>query len=261
MTLQKHFIQKAMLVLFSLSIFSIDVIFARNIRDEEGRTELMNYVISTQYEMAIIEKDIASLWHKCYETVTVQHGGYRHQYTRIEVRRKASCLDKDIEAHNQREIDLKNFKNSAFNNIRLLVQESNPNDLSAFDHQGMTVLNHCTHRAIYNILRESGVPFQYDAFTYTYRGELIISSIILTVVTIALYKNGYLSYEAFVQLGKNIESGAINTLEGIKNFVYDPLNKSMDAMNACIDGIYNATVFIYRNSRVIFDISLEILCN
>jgi len=229
----------------SQSVQAVDAV------NELGRTDLMNYVVATQDKIVEIQQDIDRLWHECYTTVTVRSGYGRYLSVHVEVRRRASCTDDDIKSHKQREKDLITFKEELFTNIALLVVEAEENNLlDARDNEGMTTLNLCTNQSIYNKLRELGVPFQYDAFMYNYRGELIISSTILTVIVIALYKNGYLTQDAFVHLSENVKSGAITTLEGLKSSVKRcveyPLESTQYAFEKIIDGIYHTTVFVWN---------------
>lgn len=155
--------------LFSNQIKAVDT------RDEKGRTPLMNYIIEQEAEVAFVKADVKRLWNNCYEYVQVNDGfvtkklsndlSYSKSTHRKELRRRISCTDQDVQAHKQRELDLKNTIEKTVQGIRVMAL-SNDLYVNAIDHEGYSAQNYCYTYEFYNELREQGALFQWYVWTY-----------------------------------------------------------------------------------------------
>lgn len=162
------------------------------LRDDQGRTELMNYVIWQEVDIAVIKTDISRLWDVCYEYVRIWTGQVndgKRQYEKV-VMRRASCMDSDILALQNREQDLAQCIEQTVVGIEAMVVTES--ELNAHDNDGKTVLNHCQTYEIYEALRAHGVPFQYVVYAYFNPQTIAVASLGLVVLAVYLYQNGYL---------------------------------------------------------------------
>lgn len=142
-------------------------------RDESGRTELMNYIMSQEEQIKAAREDISRLWDICYES---GNGSTDLAH----VHRRASCTDADIHALIKREVALRSLIDSSVLYIRHLASQSN---LAAQDNKGLTVLNYCHTFEIYTELRRQGTPFQTSVWAYFHpTTAAFVGSVAATVV-------------------------------------------------------------------------------
>lgn len=144
-------------------------------RDEQGRTQLMNFVINKEQELKCIKADLDHLWHTCYHYVQINDGYITEQINnrqsiakpiyKQKLERRPSCTDADIYALKQREQDERNFLDQTIRTIRFMDQ-SEDLYINAIDYNGYTVQNYCYTYEIYQELRRLGASFQYIPFMY-----------------------------------------------------------------------------------------------
>lgn len=178
--------------------------------DDYGRTELMNYVIWQEVDIAVIKADVSRLWDVCYELVKVYIGNtagipitgkLQHtQYVTV-AKRRASCMDSDIQALKNREQDLAQCIEKTELGINALIEAGA--QLDACDNDNKTVLNYCQSYWIYEALRAHGVPFQHSVCFYFHPEYYLVGALsgvaILATCALYLYQEGYLSYDACMQ--------------------------------------------------------------
>lgn len=155
------------------------VIQAVDIRDENGRTFLMNNVIKNEQDRQDVRKSqnyyqFDRLLSGCIGLIWPKIGQEMH--------------DASQQYYNNRQ----NQYASLLNNVRGAVQLYTPEQLSmqATDKQGKTALNHCKTEDMYNLLRSHGAPFQYDAFLYIHGKKCILS-------TVAVGLFGCIAYQVY----------------------------------------------------------------
>lgn len=201
-----------------------------DIRDDFGRTELMNYVILQEIVIAAKQQEVACLFDTCYEYRTVYLGRIHNEpiYSTV-LCRKASCMDKDIQALQDCKKDLAACMSTTVIDINAFVAAGA--QLKAYDHGGNTVLNYCKTYEIYKALIDHGVPFQYGAWAYFNPGQTAIATVAMVALTayvIHLYQQGYLSYDACLQLKNNIAAGLITTSNDVQKMITKSLEYSYD---------------------------------
>jgi len=150
------FMMTLMMVVGCMPLYSQEL----NIRDEQGRTPLMNYVIQQEAEITIIKKDIDVLWHECFQVVSVCVGQHSSSLTL----RKLTCTDKDIIDWKQRKADLKDFIANTAMTLKSMAQAGC--DVEASDFKGYTAINYCYTYEVYQALDSVGVPFQWKVWAY-----------------------------------------------------------------------------------------------
>lgn len=165
------------------------------VRDENGRTELINYVIWQEVDIATIRKDIDRLWDVCYEKVTVCYG---FQNTVTVTLRRASCMDSDIVALKDRNQDLKKCIETSVFKIWDMVSFLETSEIQAYDNQGKTALNYCQTYEIYKALISCGVPFQYTVWAYFNPSTVTLGlcgSVAFAALIVSMYnQHCYFSY-------------------------------------------------------------------
>lgn len=205
---------------------------ALDVRDDGGRTELMNYVIWQEIDIAVKQQEIACLFDTCYEYRTVYIGRIDNEPIFSSVLcRKVSCMDKDIQALQDCKKDLVTCMTKTVVGIDALVAAGV--QLKAYDHAGNTVLNYCKTYEIYQALIANGVPFQYGVWAYFNPGQTAIATVsvvALTAYVIHLYQQGYLSYDACLQLKNNIAAGLITTCNDLQQMISKSLEFSYDVV-------------------------------
>ena len=159
-------------------------------RDEDGRTELMNYVIWQEAEIAIIKSDISRLWHTCYERTEVR---FLKDFPAATVdQKRKTCTDSDIQALKNRKKDLVQCIEKTLSGIVDLIIAGA--QLDVCDNSGKTVLNYCETYEIYELLMFHGAPFQYATFVYFNPQTITVASFGLVVLALKLYEHGYFAY-------------------------------------------------------------------
>ena len=157
---------------------------AVDIRDEKGRTPLINYVIKQEAEFTTINDDIDKLWDSCYEYVRVNDGfvstkisdnvSYSTPVCRKELGRKISCTDQDIHAHRQREKDLQDTIGLSVGNVRTMADSGNLY-VNSDDLDGYSAQSYCYTPELYNELRAQGAEFKLHVWTYFNPGYATLS--------------------------------------------------------------------------------------
>lgn len=153
---------------------------AFDIRDEHGRTPLMNFIIRQEANISSIKKDITRLYDICYceekvcdgtdvKVVNNPQTGYSSTSVtpkyRNETRRRPSCTDADVHAHKQRKQDLANTITQTVNTMRFMAQSEDLH-VDAIDYAGYAAQNYCYTYEIYAELRRQGAEFQLRTFAY-----------------------------------------------------------------------------------------------
>lgn len=163
------FIQKMLCCLLIFARVMSYQIQELNIRDEQGRTSLMNFVIEKEAQILQDTKDLKTLW-DTYFYRECRHEGYTYTgngivalYKYVPTRR-IYTTDADVVMYKQKEQDLANFVSSTIKSIRIIVQSGV--DINAKDYTGYTVQNYCYSEEIYNELRRLGADFQYCPWVY-----------------------------------------------------------------------------------------------
>jgi len=182
--MNKRMLMSVILILFGLNAQ------ANHVRNQLGRTELMNYVINQEIKKNFMDKEIDRLWHVCYETNEVFNGvwqdsnGRIHNKYKYETRRKISCTDLDI--HNLE--NCKNDKNQwlsiTLSGITDLVNSGAPLNLKDYD--GNTVLNFCYTYEVYSRLRCLGADFQSLVWIYFHPATTILASAALCGIIVTI---------------------------------------------------------------------------
>ena len=135
----------------------VDDVHGLHIRDEQGRTPLMNYVIEQEQALVALRLKIDIAWNDDtewddYYAMIIHHKAVRHQ-TQI--------------------------------NIEKMVELGAAVDV--YDVHGKTLLDYCVTKEIYETLLAVGAPFQINAWAYfNYDSYVKQAPIIIPILTAAL---------------------------------------------------------------------------
>lgn len=178
-------------IITSLLIYALCLLShlsADDIRDAKGRTTLMQVVIDFEVKFNQMKEDEKRLWHVCYEYTNILDGyitfdldsktSYSKPIYKREVRRRVSCLDRDIEAHRKCEQDLRIIVEDTIKKIRHIVEVDRV-AVAGLDNNAYSALNYCYSPEIYKELRRCGVPFQLKVWTYFNPYLALSSSVII----------------------------------------------------------------------------------
>ena len=172
--------KKLLLSFLVLTGFLVNHAQAVDIRDAQGRTELINFVIRQEQAISSIQADINALWNICYQYERVydgvdvhvtnnRHSGSQSTHVKSNYKlkkvRRADCTDADILAHRKRVQDLEHYIAQTVTTIKHMAQYQ---DLyvNAKDLQGYTAQNYCYTYEIYQEIRNQGGSFQYLPWIY-----------------------------------------------------------------------------------------------
>ena len=150
---------------------------AKLIRDEQGRTVLMNSIIETEIERErVLESQSWYITDKLYVGCIALIYGWQ----------EGKHIDKIFKHYR---VNRDNSSKSLLGNIPWFAA-SKPSqlDFKAKDNQGNTALNYCKTPEMFDTVRSCGAPFQYDAFLYAYRKKCIVSTIALGIAGCIAYK-------------------------------------------------------------------------
>ena len=146
-------IQRGILLMFFCG--SMQVINA-----DYGRSPLIEYIIKQEAKIEKIRQEVEIL-----------------------------SVGKEIVALRKRSQDLEECIDTTLHDIEIM------SDTGAIftieDDFGRTALNYCQTKEIYCKLRDSGMPFQYDAWLYVYRYECMRASLVAVAGALILYHQGF----------------------------------------------------------------------
>ncbi len=165
-----NFIKKMLCSLLIFAGLMSNQIQAVDIRDEQGRTPLINYVIEKEAQILKDANDLEALWH-IYFYKDERINGYIYaangmitplgKYFPI---RRIDTMDADVAVYIKKEKELLDFTDAVIKNISVIVQSGV--DVNAKDFAGNTAQNYCYSEPIYNELRRLGANFQYSPWAY-----------------------------------------------------------------------------------------------
>lgn len=156
---------------------------------------MITTVVTAERQITNIQHDIDRLWHACYEYVyptngyvtkkidentTVSQPTYSWQR---KLQRKISCTDAKIDAHDQREKDLKNKIAQSVEKIKEIASVDRTS-VDAQDARGYTALDYCYTYELYEELRRQGAEFKIISSIYFYP---ITATVSIAAVTCASY--------------------------------------------------------------------------
>jgi len=169
-----------------LAIFGYSIsMMAQDVRDQYGRTKLMQYVISTEeeYENA-----------KLYSAKKNVRSKVVSYYSEILQKTKYSMG-----------LDVMHLVNSGIN-------------INAKDNEGKTALSFCQTKEMYNVLRENGADFQFDAWMRVYQTEIALGSLVITgSIVYYLNQEGILTADTVSTFAKDTQAFLSLMVENIKN--------------------------------------------
>lgn len=193
------FIKKMLSRVFIITSLLSHHMQAIDVRDGQGRTLLMNFVINKEAQILKDKKDLKTLW-DVYFYKEYQHQGYMHTsngivaiYKYVPIRRLYTT-DEDVKVYKQKEQDLADLINTTIKNIRIIAQSDI--DINAQDFAGNTVQNYCYSEEIYHELRDLGANFQYLPWIYFHptlgtvtTTGVVVGTLIMLGYAQAHYKN------------------------------------------------------------------------
>lgn len=137
-----------------------------DVRDENGRTELMNYVIQKEAEIKIKGSEFKKFWYRYFDV---------DKQSNIFVRRVCTTDADVIECRKKKdEYDL--FFDDIIENIKIMA--FNGANLQAYDIDGKYVTDYCYTETIYNTLSELGAPASLRTWAYYHPGETFMIGLV-----------------------------------------------------------------------------------
>ena len=150
-----------------------------DVRDQDGRTELMNYVREQELEIEIRKIDLDKLWNTYFykEKIvsgysTDAQGNTSSSYKYIPLR-KIYTTDADIAQYRKIEDEYNLFIDDIIENIKIMVL--NGADLQAYDQHGKNIINYCFTKEIHDTLQYLGAPFSLQAWIYFNPSEALVN--------------------------------------------------------------------------------------
>ena len=140
-----HFTKKFYAIIFGIFCMS-QVMQSSDMRDQDGRTELMNYVIQIEKEIKSKKSKLDKLCEKYFTW---------NQKTKI-LEKRVWSTDEDVIQYRKFEDEYDRLIEETIENIKIMV--STGADLQARDLQGNSVSDYCYTHKIYDALRTLGAP-------------------------------------------------------------------------------------------------------
>lgn len=172
---------------------------ASQVRDEQGRTVLINFVIKKEQDIATETATLQVEWDKLFYSRQFNDGYIYHsngmmtpRYTYLPVRRIATT-DAQVVAYQEKEAKLANLIATTIATIETTVRLGV--DINAEDAEGNTVLNYCYTQAIYDELVRLGANFQLKVWVYFNPGYATVAAF-ATVMAVVGVKSLYDNYVA-----------------------------------------------------------------
>lgn len=166
-----HFTKRFYAIIFAICSIS-QIMQSHDMRDEEGRTEIMNYVIAIEKEIALkkseLEKFCKKYFAKNYKTKMLE--------------KKAWATDENITHYRNMENELDCLIEETIKNIKMLVVDGA--SLQTRDLDGKSISDYCKTNQIYYVLRELGAPM---ALNEQFWGAIVGCSGGVVIITTAVY--------------------------------------------------------------------------
>ena len=170
------------------------------IQADENRAEqktpiMITTVVKAEDQIKGIKNDIDRLWHACYEYVYPTDGYVMKKIDenttvsqptyswKRELRRKISCTDAKIDAHDKCEQNLQKKIDESVQSIKKIASD-NPSSVDAQDARGYTAVDYCYTYELYQELRRQGAEFKIISWIYFYP---ITATVSMAAATCASY--------------------------------------------------------------------------
>lgn len=150
-----------------------------DVRDEQGRTELMNYVIEREATLVEMHKLLDLIAEKRLDDAIDLL--FKQKRTIDDVRKSSDSL---LYIHYQREA-IRNYVLETCEQLQDMVDDEA--ELEEKDCEGKKVLDFCKTRKIYCTLRELGAPFQFNKWASVYQNYLIASGVSTVAAAACFY--------------------------------------------------------------------------
>jgi len=181
-----HFTRKLNLMMLIMCCIA-QTTQSSDVRDQDGRTELMNYVREQELEIEIRKIDLDKLWNTYFYKKKFAKGSMQvdgrtvHVYESIALR-KIYTTDENVAQYRIVEDEFNLFVDGIIENIKIMVL--NGANLQARDIRGKSISDYCYTKKIYDTVRNLGAPrslFEEDC--------LIVAIGLLTIVTVLVSAN------------------------------------------------------------------------
>ncbi|AXK61037.1 hypothetical protein [Candidatus Chromulinivorax destructor] len=183
-----HFTKKFYAMMFVVFCMS-NIMQSHDMSDEEGRTEIMNYVIAIEKEIALKKSELEKLWSTYFYTkITVTNNALIKdtgmQYYDFTTLRKAYTTEADVEHYKKVKDEYNSFIKDIRDNIKSMVLDGA--NLQARDVKGKSVSDYCCSWEMYDILHELGAPRTLNQeFWGAIVGGVVITSSGAVIITAA----------------------------------------------------------------------------
>lgn len=153
-----HFTKKFYAMIFAICSIS-QIMQATDMRDEAGRTELMNYVIAAEKEIEYKKSELRTLWNTYFylQATPINNIGLSgttvYNFTTV---RKIYTTDVDVAHYKKVEDEYNLFIEDIRNDIKSMVLHGA--DLQARDAFGKSISDYSSSHEIYYFLRDLGAP-------------------------------------------------------------------------------------------------------
>lgn len=170
-----HFTKNLYAIMFVVFCMS-NITYSSDMRDEYGRTEIMNYLIQQEKEITSKKSERHRLFHKYFEM---------NKETNL-VEKRIWATDEDVFHYRKLEDEIGWLIEETLEHIKKMVVDGA--DLQARDLKGKSIRDFCKTPRINDLLRELGAPMTFDEEKSkectAFLGGVIVLSVGITVVTI-----------------------------------------------------------------------------
>lgn len=158
------------IILSLLFIFNYSSIqAAQDVRDDQGRTPLMNLVIERQANMDKKWDAIYFLWHECFF--------WELCFGTTSARKQYSFSIKKFEALLAAEQDLKQYLADTLVDIDVMIDSGV--QINVRDHHAKSVLDYCEYKALRDYFMAHGAMLGAEMVFFSNREELLLSGFII----------------------------------------------------------------------------------
>lgn len=166
-----HLRTKFYSMIFAICCMS-NIMQSNDMRDEEGRTEIMNYVIAIEKEIALKKSELEKLCKKYFAK----------NYKTKMLEKKAWVTDENITHYRNMENELDCLLEETIKNIKMMVVDGA--SLQSRDLGGLSISDYCKTNEIYYVLRELGAPITLNE---QFWGAIVGCSGGVVIITTAVY--------------------------------------------------------------------------
>lgn len=168
-----HFTKRLYAMIFAVCCMS-QTMQSNDICDEQGRTEIINYLIQQEKEIALKKSELEKLCKKYFAK----------NYKTKMLEKKAWVTDENITHYRNMENELDCLLEETIKNIKMMVVDGA--SLQSRDLGGLSISDYCKTNEIYYVLRELGAPITLnEQFWGAIVGGVVITSAGAVIITAA----------------------------------------------------------------------------